>query len=53
MRTVVVTIVSAGRDEGYTVYNLSGGRLLSEVSSTAGLSTGIYIINGKKTIIAK
>ncbi|MDE5629334.1 MAG: flavodoxin [Muribaculaceae bacterium] len=45
--------VSAGRDEGYTVYNLSGVRLLSEVSFTAGLSTGIYIINGKKTIISK
>lgn len=34
--------------ERYTVYSLSGIRLLSEVHSTAGLSTGIYIINGKK-----
>ena len=40
-------------DERYTIYTLSGGRLCSEVLSTAGLSPGIYIINGKKTIILK
>lgn len=40
-------------DERYSVYTLSGVRLLSDVRSTAGLSTGIYIINGKKTIISK
>lgn len=40
-------------DERYTVYTLSGVRLLSEALSTAGLSAGIYIINRKKTIISK
>ena len=48
-----ISHVSTDTDERYTVYTLSGVRLLSEVSSTAGLSTGIYIINGKKTIISK
>lgn len=48
-----ISHVSTDTDERYTVYTLSGVKLLSEVSSTAGLSTGIYIINGKKTIISK
>ena len=48
-----ISHVSTNPDERYTVYSLSGSRLLSEVGSTEGLSTGIYIINGKKTIISK
>ena len=45
--------VLTGHDERYTVYTLSGVRLLSDVCSTADLSCGIYIINGKKTMISK
>ncbi len=45
--------ISTDPDEKYTVYSLSGVRLLSDVRSTTGLSTGIYIINGNKTIISK
>ena len=51
--TSVISNISADPDERYTVYTLSGVRLLSDVSSTSGLSTGIYIINGKKTMIEK
>lgn len=39
--------------EKYTVYSLSGIRLLSEVESIEGLANGIYIINGKKKLISK
>ena len=48
-----ISHISADSYERYTVYSLSGVRLLSEAHSTAGLSTGVYIINGKKTIISK
>ena len=51
--TSAISHITTDPNERYTVYSLSGIRLLSEVSSTAGLSTGIYIINGKKTIISK
>lgn len=51
--TSAISLITTDPNERYTVYSLSGVRLLSEVSSTAGLSTGIYIINGKKTIISK
>ena len=43
--------ISTDPDERYTIYTLSGVRLLSEAHSTTGLSTGIYIINGKTTRI--
>ena len=48
-----ISHISTDPDERYTVYSLSGVRLLSDVRSTTGLSTGIYIINGNKTIISK
>ena len=48
-----ISNIPTDSDERYTVYTLSGVRLLSDVSSTTGLSTGIYIINGKKTIVSK
>lgn len=51
--TAGVGHISTDSDERYTVYALSGVRLLSEAGSVAGLSAGIYIINGKKTIISK
>lgn len=39
---------TAGR---YTVYTLSGDRVLAGAPSTDGLPKGIYIVNGKKTVI--
>ncbi|WP_278745069.1 hypothetical protein [Muribaculum intestinale] len=48
-----ISHIPTDSDERYTVYTLSGVRLLSDVSYTTGLSTGIYIINGKKTIVSK
>ena len=38
---------------GFTVYSLSGVRLLSNAPSLDGLEKGIYIINGKKTFISR
>ncbi len=38
---------------GSTVYSLSGVRLLADTESTAALSAGLYIINGKKRIVTK
>lgn len=35
----------------YTVYTLSGDRVLVGAPSTDGLPKGIYIVNGKKTVI--
>ena len=37
----------------YTVYSLSGMRLLADAESTAALPAGLYIINGKKTIVTR
>lgn len=48
-----ISHISTDPDERYTVYTLSGIKLLSDVRSTAGLSSGVYIINGKKTIISE
>lgn len=60
LETVIVT-GEAGGEEGavagieaengiYTVYNLQGVKVL-ESESLNGLSKGIYIINGKKTVV--
>lgn len=38
---------------GFTVYSLSGVRLLADAESIANLPAGLYIINGKKRIISK
>lgn len=38
---------------GFTVYSLSGVKLLADAESTATLPAGLYIINGKKTFISK
>lgn len=60
LRTINYDNISSGIDniaaddsKPFTVYNLSGVRLRSEAASTEGLSDGIYIINGKKTLIRK
>lgn len=45
--------IPADDSKTFTVYSLSGVRLLSDATSTNGLSDGLYIINGKKTLIRK
>lgn len=37
----------------YTVYNMSGQRLMADEPSLDKLSGGIYIINGEKTVISR
>lgn len=41
------------QDSRFTVYSLSGVRLLANAESTANLPNGLYIVNGKKIIISK
>lgn len=45
--------IESDHNAGFTVYSLSGTRLLANAESTASLPDGIYIINGKKIIISK
>ncbi len=37
----------------YTVYNLSGARVLNDAYEADGLATGVYIVNGKKMLIQR
>lgn len=46
-----VESVSMESNQGYTVYSMSGVKLLSNVASIDALKKGMYIINGKKTVI--
>lgn len=45
--------IELDKNTNYTVYTLSGVRLLADAESTATLPAGLYIINGKKTFISK
>lgn len=40
-------------NKAFTVYSLSGVRLLADAESTASLEPGLYVINGKKMLISK
>lgn len=51
--TAGIGAITADRESGYTVYSLSGVCLLADAESTDGLSAGLYIVNGKKTLIEK
>lgn len=48
-----IEYVSDIDEDTYTVYSLSGKRLMSNVRSIDALSDGLYIINGKKTYVSK
>lgn len=39
--------------DGFTVYSLSGVRLLAGAESVHALPAGLYIVNGKKTLLGK
>lgn len=41
------------RNTSFTVYSLSGAKLIADAESTATLPAGLYIINGKKRLISK
>lgn len=45
-------LIPNDRDDSYTVYSLAGMQLLVDAKSTDTLPCGIYIVNGKKRIIA-
>lgn len=45
--------INAPADSRLTVYSLSGRKLLADAQSTAGLPAGLYIVNGKKTLLAR
>lgn len=45
--------ISPNQYSRFTVYSLSGVRLLANAESTANLPNGPYIVNGKKIIISK
>ncbi len=51
--TAGIGAVEADAPDRYTAYSLSGVRVLAEAESVGSLPGGLYIINGKKTIISK
>ena len=44
---------SSAAAEPFDVYDLSGRKVLHQVTSLDGLSDGIYIVNGKKILKKK
>lgn len=60
LRDIDYSSISAGisglladSNDTFTVYSLSGVRLLAGAASTDGLPAGVYIVNGKKTLLGK
>lgn len=51
--TTGIDHIDQDRISRFTVYSLSGVRLLANSESTASLPPGLYIINGMKTAISK
>lgn len=45
--------ISHHRDRGGNVYSFSGVRLMSNAESTTNLPDGLYIVDGKKTLVKK
>lgn len=45
--------IGSAQDARFNVYTLSGVKLLADAESTKALPSGLYIINGKKTLIRK
>lgn len=45
--------IEQDHNAGFTVYSLSGAILLADAESTATLPAGLYIINGKKTLVTR
>lgn len=45
--------IKQDNNRSITVYSLSGVKLLADAESTATLPAGLYIINGKKTIVTR
>lgn len=45
--------IEQDHNTGITVYSLSGVRLLTDAESTSTLPVGVYIINGKKTLVTR
>ena len=49
--TTDIADTPAGRTEGYTVYDLNGTKVNMKGSGMKSLPRGIYVVNGKKTIV--
>ena len=49
--TGIESIDGTATTELFDVYDMSGRKVLTHVTSLDGLSNGVYIINGKKMII--
>ena len=45
--------IEQDNNRSFTVYSLSGVRMLANAESTATLPAGLYIINGKKTLVTR
>lgn len=45
--------IGQAHNTGFTVFSLSGVRLLADAEPSATLAKGIYIINGKKRVISR
>lgn len=45
--------IEQDHNTGFTVYSLSGVRLLANIGSTANLPNGLYIINDKKILVTR
>lgn len=50
-RTTAVNHVEAVRKQLYNVYDLSGEKVLAMAESLDALKPGIYIVNGRKTVV--
>jgi hypothetical protein len=48
---VTTGIANVRNTEAFDVYDLSGRKVRSQSHSLEGISSGVYIINGKKTVI--
>lgn len=51
--TTSIDYVGTENPDRFTAYSLSGVKILNDAESVDGLSAGLYIINGKKTVITK
>gem|GEM_PF-3234993 len=46
-----VTTIAPTKVESYNVYTIDGCLLMKDAKSLKALAPGIYIVNGKKTVI--
>lgn len=52
-KTSDVVSIEASKAKSHNVYTIDGRQMLQDANTTQGLEPGIYIIDGKKTVIRK